>query len=257
VKLCLVNKFNVGACVRYPSRVFLSVLPTDSGFIGAVREYDPHHGSTRTDVRLIGFDPGGFVRSDDFLVNGEDPRLFRWGQNLFVLTWMETGQGDWYLWLVDVNAKAKVQLKIQPWMFHGKNWAPFVMGDALYILRSLDPLVVLKVDPVSGTCLCVCGCDSRASIGQYRGGGAAALVDGFVTGFGHRTHGPSLHTVFRYSIDPNHWRIETEEVEVCGAQGMGIVDPTSSWPGFVCICATESFWWQWQPVLHGLFKVEE
>src|ERR1700722_14867898 len=144
MKLRLLTKFNVGATEKYPSRVFLSVLPTDSGFTGVLREYDPDHGNTRTDIRRVTFNPAGYIRSDDFLVEGEDPRLFRWNENLFVLTWLETGRGDWHLWLVDVKSKTKTQLKIEPWIFHGKNWVPVVMNNALYILRSLDPLVVLS-----------------------------------------------------------------------------------------------------------------
>jgi hypothetical protein len=190
-------------------------------------------------------------------MKGEDPRIFIWNGRACFLTWLANSNGDWHHWLVDLDSKFKVQLRIKPWMFHGKNWVPIVCHDHLLILRSLDPLVVLEVDGITGICRCIHGRHNHQAVGEYRGGGCAVCESGMISGFGHRTRHADEHTVFHYSIDTKTWIIRRRDIQVLGVSGMGIIDPTSQWNEYVACCATKGRWSARQPAVHGIFRIEE
>jgi hypothetical protein len=257
MKIRLLKRLNVGASEKYAFRVFLSLLPRGAGFVGVLREHDPADPGRKTDLRRVIFDSLGRLQQDEFVAAGEDPRLFRWNGRLFVLTWLASSHGDWYHWLVDIETKSKIQLKIVPWIYHGKNWVPVVRDNRLLILRSIDPLVVLNVDEKTGICTCIHGRENQQPIGQYRGGGCAYYKDAVITGFGHRTHEREEHTVFHYTINTNNWTTQMKEVQVWGVTGMGIIDPTSQWDGHVACCATPGSWHRWQPAIHGIFRIAD
>jgi hypothetical protein len=171
------------------------------------------------------------------------------------LTWFPAPSGDWFIWLLDVQSGEYLQLKIEPWIFHGKNWVPVVVNDELLIIRSLDPAVILSVGK-GGVCSVIHAAgDLRQEIGNYRGGSCDYHAGEAIAGFGHRTHDANCHTIFHYVFNVNNWSLTQQDLEVDGLQGLGIIDPTSAWDDYVGCCATPRGWPRTQFTVHGILRV--
>ncbi len=251
-----VQRLDAGQSVRFLQRAFLSVLPDGSGgYEGVVREFDPTRALQHTDLYAVRLDAEGTALAHRRLGDGEDPRFFRHAGKPYVLTCLTDYRDDWTVWLIDVTSGGRRQLPPPPGTYCGKNWVPVVGGGRLLIVRSLEPLSVLAVDEVTGTCEPLYGDVANRDIGPHRGGGVAYLSGDTIEGFGHFTHGLDRHTAFRYRIDTRDWSVAFEDVEVPGFEGAGIIDPTSAWEGHVVICATSKRWDRPQPVTHAVTRV--
>lgn len=243
-------------------KVFLSLLPCSTGYVGAVREHQPHDYWLGSELFLLKYDHDFNILSERSLGGGEDPRLFHWKNEFWLLTQRyEQFTNDYVNWLVNVESGKRIRLIVDPFIFHGKNWVPVPHGDDLYIIRSLQPLVILKLADENGRCD-IWKSDASpdhnqtTEIGERRGGTNAVFRDDCITGYGHFSRTIDLHTVFRYDIYPMFGRVEYTDYEVEGVDGMNVIDPTSFWDGHVVLNATPRRWNGLQPLIQGIFKEE-
>lgn len=232
--LKIVQTFSLGIPERLTWRVFGSLLPNG---LCVCRELTPFG---ETDIRRIQFSQDFKILSDTNLGIGEDPRIFEFQGIPYCLYWYYSGYNDWYHYLMNLQTLDTFQLKIEPWIFHGKNWVPVPYGNRLLILRSLQPLVVMELG-IDGTCTVITG-SSEEAIGEYRGGGNAIVIENKIVGYGHKTLWADCHTLFRYTINMTTWEIVFEDLTTEIPIDFRITDPTSMWENRLVVCATEYRW---------------
>jgi hypothetical protein len=255
MKLTVERFFDVGLPKEYPWRVFLSLLPYRDGYCGVLREFNPQVPIQQTALRRLLFDNAGTIYQDDKIGAGEDPRIFSFRGQLYCLTWTYPAKHEWHHWLINLETRERQRLRIEPHIFHGKNWVPLVVNDELCIIRSLDPLMILKADTETGACSIIAGSSSNYHyIGEYRGGSAARYHDGIFEGWGHRTRHREHHTLFHYRFKDR--AMEFTDCEVEGLNEYGIIDPTSQFEDRLIVCATKGSWSEIRPTCHAMLIIQ-
>lgn len=82
----------------------------------------------------------------------EDPRLFKFRDEIYVICY-KTKPGDHKIIIFPFyNPEFELELRYKNRTRIEKNWMPFEYGEEMYILYSLDPFVVLRVDLETGEC---------------------------------------------------------------------------------------------------------
>mmetsp|Transcript_53950 Transcript_53950/g.145370 ORF Transcript_53950/g.145370 Transcript_53950/m.145370 type:complete len:204 (+) Transcript_53950:3-614(+) len=108
---------------------------------------------------------------------------------------------------------------------HQKNWCPFAAGDQLYVVFTIEPLTVLRVDPISGKCtqvseVPVLAMDTfhaskprndalHTTFGVHGGSPYIRLPEphsGELLGIGRVTRGNTRYTLFFHTIVTNRGR---------------------------------------------------
>jgi hypothetical protein len=250
------SRISVGPPVRHEWRTFCSILPYNDGYIGTVREYTPPHDRT-SEIYALRYDRNLTIIEEVSVGIGEDPRLFYWKGHFWCLSQMFDGYNDYNNYLINLITGERTFLKVEPWIFHGKNWVPVPLEDKLLIIRSLEPLVILELGN-NGICSIVQSDNSpeylcTTYIGKRRGGTNACLVDGLITGYGHLSETLDKHTVFRYKINQLFKKVRFDSVKTVGFE-TNIMDPTSMWDNKVMVCATDHRWNKTQKTSHYIFS---
>lgn len=252
----------MGRPVRFPFRVFLSLVPFEDGFIGLLREHNPEKPWTESDLRLVRYDEKRRLIQDDFFMAGEDPRCFLSTGAPMALTWRYDGS-KWSYFLLDLIARTCAELHSDT---QGKNFVPFVhstdAGTDLFIIQNLSPLVLSKLDPVTGVLHRARGKDVkllRDHIGPWRGGTYAKRSNTKLYGYGHLSEKFDIHQPFLWSLE---MFAQTPEIGVeILKQDKMICDPTSFWTcphtgDDLLLCTETKFRWSvTQPCQAVLYRV--
>jgi len=182
--------------------------------------------------------PGSVVHFPGGQIYGEDPRLFLWKGHRYLLSQRFVGSFDTVIQtLVNVDTGERAPYIVygdEPFSY-GKNWAPFVFNDELYMIHSFGPLRILKDNRVwkeveNPVVPKVCYPGGKPFC-MFRGGTNGVQVNPTtVIGIGHATiYQPTvMHT-------PTFWRINFEKgtFEMAVFKGYrplyAIADPTSLW----------------------------
>ena len=254
MKLKLIKEITLGEEMLYEWQVFCSLLPDGDGYTGVLREHNPSVYAESAIMR-VSFTPDLVEASRSYVCAGQDPRIFRIDpHNLAFVTWIAAGN-DWHHAAVSLEQNVASPL----WApgYRGKNWLPVVAVGNFYIIRSLDPTILYRME--SGKAVERIGSSWVSDkVGEYRGG-SAPVYDagtGLIEGWGHRTRNGNLHTPFFYTIDPDAKIVYTDVDYPEGLEpGYGIVDPTSQWDDRVVCCCTTHGWNKQHKTFHGLFEV--
>jgi hypothetical protein len=181
--------------------------------------------------------PGSVVKYPGGGVYGEDPRPFVWKGMRHLLSQRFVGSFETVIQtIVNVDTGEHARYTVNsPGFSYGKNWAPFVFNDELYMIHSFGPLRILKDSQVwkeveNPVVPKVCYTGGRPFC-MFRGGTNGLQVSATtVIGVGHATiYQPSvMHT-------PTFWRIDFSKgtFEMAVLKGYravySIADPTSLW----------------------------
>lgn len=240
--LKFVKTIRIGGPAKYEWRNFLSWQPFREGMVGLVRDFSPLD-PEQSVLTGLSFDGKDFsIKDTTPFGSGEDPRVFKHQNEVYALSWVyEEGRRDWDIFLIDVLRQGFGPLKIDG--YHGKNWTAVSIKDRIYILRSLDPLVVYylnrkgELEPWHG--------DPDRKIGLARGGSNALLLDDKICGFGHVTVDADNHRPFYY--EGTLTNLNFKDVKVLGLDPcFKILDPTCFYElagkQYVVLCCTERAW---------------
>jgi hypothetical protein len=240
---------------------FLGLLPDENFYHAAYREFTPSASSVRTAVRYQRYDadyqPVGESRM--LLKNGEDPRVFRWRGEPYASTVVYApipSHGEWRQMIVHLPS-GRTHALAHPLLYGGKNWVPVTGGEELLMVRSVDPLCVLRVDTSAWEAETITPDPRTRHIGEYRGGGAARIINGKIVGYGHRTiTRPALrHVPFKYEVDVNDWSVILQDLRPHGFGEDQIIDPTAELGAdLVCSCSQKS-WWQEQTITTKICRI--
>ena len=209
--------------------------------------------------------------SEKILHSGNDPRVVSDNEKAFVLS-----QGclhsriAYYLTILPDNTTLKLSLgKGVQW---GKNWQPYLRNGELFVIDSISPFRVNKIDITTGfvsllkeipTDFTLAAMHDNYSI--LRGGSNALVEKKTLYGWGHATTRPYIHI-------PYVWERNEDQVSVSFLQihsvfrelGYNIVDPTSffHWDGehfALGVSCSQRDWFHSQWFLNGLliFKKED
>lgn len=187
------------------------------------------------------------------VTKGEDPRCFLHKNIPYVVTWSPFKHGN----VVTMEYKLinLVNLQVTPLVIEkystptplhtlGKNWMPITVDNELYFILTIDPVLnIVKCDVSSGQCTWVKHNPDKNNEMPYtasRGGTPFiynANLDRYI-GVGHRTHTPTRHTPYLYTITKNFDDVHIGKDIVTGKTS--IEDPLSIYEAdngiYVCIC---------------------
>jgi hypothetical protein len=218
---------------------FHGLLPRGSGYLMVWRRFNlwgTHWFANALMAQELdsGFAPRGRARLLGF---GEDPRLFEYRARPYAYSCLlRRDSSDMQPFLMDIEARRRIPLRIEGDAYMGKNWTPFVHDGSVHFLHTLDPLGCLRCDLDTGLCTWVfhqrpeivprMGWGRSAAFGRRRGGTAGLAVgEGRYLGFGHLTHNGSHHQPFGWLLDMTSPSIRF--FDVGSPNSTGLADPTS------------------------------
>ncbi len=243
--------------VKHPQRAFLSITPVRGNYVGVYREFSPTKSNDCTDVYRQDYDSQWRLRGQPRLLlpNANDPRIFQYcGKTLCLCqVWKREDNADCHQIIVDVDT-GKLKVLAHGLEYGGKNWMPVTNADGrLWMIRSLQPLVVLRVDE---DYLCRVVIEQQGDIGKRRGGAASWFSsEDEITGYGHLTEDDGHHEPFKFVIDLSTETASFEKVSIENPDY--IMDPTSVWGNqMICACSKEN-WWVDQEITHRLFELRK
>jgi hypothetical protein len=252
----LVGHLYTGKTVRHSWQVFLSVLPTEDGFIGAVRDFNIANAARETDLYALCLNHDGHPRGDAVHIGpGEDPRLFSFRGKQYCLTFLVGAQNglDLELAVIDLQTGNRTTLT-HDLKFTGKNWMPVMGQSTLWFIRSIVPLMIFEADLTTGGCRTIVSWGDEA-ITEYRGGAPAWRRGNEIVGFGHQTRDRNRHSPYHFTISLDDWSVRIRHAVFPPGWDTGVVDPTSFWDDRLVCCRTNAAWDSIQPVEHGIFRI--
>lgn len=252
-------ELDLGPTPEGVNRLFGSFVDTDSGLRGVCRETRFEESNKfNGDLIQMRLDRGK-VFSTHHLTIGEDPRVFRFDDRIYVLSWeYQRKTKDWTHFIIDLDSHHRVPVEF-PLAHQGKNWFPVVGRERLLIVYSLVPFVSFWVDPLTGRSEIFTRPSSMFDgFTEWRGGGVSHWLGDDIYGFGHRTISPNRHQPFWFKLNPLSGAAEFIPLndDCFQTQGFFVNDPTSCLNSHrLIICSTPSAWTEPQPVKHTLCRV--
>lgn len=174
------------------------------------------------------------VLKEEFLCNGNDPRVVSDGSKAYVLSEGDLHSGIIYT-LTILPEKKKIDVKLGDAVDVGKNWQPFIKDNKLYIIDSIAPFKINLLDLKTGIISKIKELPIDFSLAAMhdnyavlRGGANAIVNNETVYGWGHATTRPYVHI-------PYLWEFHEDKISISFIQiysefkkrGYNIVDPTS------------------------------
>lgn len=209
------------------------------------------------------------IHSEVVLCNGNDPRVVSDGKVAYILIEGALYEDDRYTLIIFPSMKrVKVISKIDS--DFGKNWQPLIDNNELYIVNSISPFKVNKLDTLSGmlTQQYVKNIDFQlnATHDNYsilRGGSNALVANDIYIGWGHAT-------VKSYQHIPYLWKLNNSGVSINFVNiysfflenGYGIVDPSAFFEWDVnsfalSVSCSQRDWFHPQWFLNGLIIIDK
>ena len=197
-------------------KVFVSYYSLNEDPIYRVIENNDHYNS--------------YIKYNDYTLIGEDPRPFILNNERFFISQryinsIEKMEQN----IVHFNTGVLYKYIMNDENFnYGKNWAPFVYNNKLYLIHCFDPFTVISNNDVIlkvATDLEKCRSDNFTG---YRGGTNGIEYNNYIFGIGHFTPCYDDHTPFIWVIDSKKNTLEiakltSYEPKYC------LADPTSLW----------------------------
>lgn len=198
---------------------------------------------------------------------GSDPRVVSNGEKAYAIIIGDWSRGDQAL-LYDFSEHRVIPIKAPTADFnYGKNWQPFLVGDALYAVHELTPLRIVNIDVLSGRSEVVREHDISFKLPAFhqtypmlRGGANALAVGDSLLGIGHATSQRYRHHPFFWSV------LRNGKLDVLFSgffyefhkRGYNIIDPTSLFFDrgdlYLGLCCTERDWAFTQLATHLLLR---
>ena len=174
------------------------------------------------------------VLSEETLCSGNDPRVVSNGEKAYVLS-QGAVHSDKVYTLTLLPEKKNILPILGVGVEPGKNWQPFLKRDELYVIDSIVPFSINKVDITTGviskTEEASTDFNLKARHDNYailRGGANAMFEKETIYGWGHATTKPYTHIPFIWEFYKGH--VSTSFIQMHSAfkeEGYNIVDPTS------------------------------
>lgn len=167
---------------------------------------------------------------------GEDPRVFRFQNKTYCLTWTYHGS-DWKHFLVDVMTGERKSLDTCVSGFRGKNWVPLPYKNTLFVAYRVHPqLQVFTYDVITSSCSTEI-VQNDTKITEYRGGSNGVEIGPkMMMTVGHRTLNARTHVPYLMLISMEDMRTRLLRVSIRenGSESVinshaSIFDPTSLW----------------------------
>lgn len=137
--------------------------------------------------------------NSEIICRGEDARIFTFDNQLYFISW------EWVevkkrvdIFIFNLTKGKKIYLKTEKIKHIGKNWTFVKYNNNPYIIYSVDPLILLKIDLDSGKLENYNGNPNLISITEYRGGACAVQEDKNIIGLGHYSINSKHHKIFFY-----------------------------------------------------------
>ena len=174
------------------------------------------------------------VVSQEVLCNGNDPRVICDNKTAYVLSEGAINSGILYT-LTILPERKKIVLKPGKDVKAGKNWQPTLIGNELYVIDSISPYQLNRINPETGLVSKVQQFEVDLSLkaihdnySMLRGGSNALYINKNIHGWGHATVKPYNHI-------PYIWEHNDKGVSICFIDfhnhfkktGYNIVDPAS------------------------------
>lgn len=174
------------------------------------------------------------IRKEEVLLNGNDPRVVSDDSCAYVIAEKALYMQDPFtLTILPENKQLPIQLG--EGVQQGKNWQPFLKNGELFIVDSISPFQINKVNVETGVISCVQVIDTdltlHAAHDHYpimRGGSNALVANEKIYGWGHATVKPYLHVPFIW--ESNGHTVATSFLTIDSyfkQHGYNIVDPAS------------------------------
>ncbi len=174
------------------------------------------------------------VSFEKFLFNGEDPRVTSNDKQAFVLSKFGLFLDKKYI-LTILPENKKIEIILDNDVVFGKNWQPVCYNNELYVIDSISPFKINKIDIQTGIMSKINQVDVdfelRTPHDNYsilRGGANAVVKNGVFYGWGHATI--NTYTHIPYIWEYNGQCVTTSFLNIYKPfkkQGYHIVDPTS------------------------------
>lgn len=135
----------------------------------------------------------------EIICRGEDPRIFAFNNDLYFSSWEWVEEIKWGIpFIFNLTKQKKIYPKINKIRHIGKNWTFLNYNGNPYIMYSVDPLILLKIDLDSGELENYNGDPNLISITEYRGGASAMQEGKNIIGLGHYSINAKYHKIFFY-----------------------------------------------------------
>lgn len=229
---------------------FVNIVPYNNQFYGMGR----YGNAGSNDVlHRVKYDNNLTQTENVFITKGEDPRCFLYKGIPHVITWSPFKNDNVITMeykLINLVTLQVIPLQIENYKTPsllptlGKNWMPIVIKDELFFILTIDPVVnILHCDVNTGFCKWIKHNPTKSNempFTESRGGTPFIynkLLNRYI-GIGHRTHTPTRHTPYLYTITENFDNVTIgEDIKT---ECASIEDPLSIFEHngsiFVCIC---------------------
>ena len=209
--------------------------------------------------------------SEEILHSGNDPRVVSDGKKAYALSQGSLHSKTLY-YLSRFPENETIELTLGKGVQLGKNWQPYIKGDALFIVDSISPFRINQIDIETGVVsllreipidFTLAAMHDNYSI--LRGGSNALIHDKIVYGWGHATTRPYCHIPYIWELIGDQVTMSFLQIHSTFSEiGYSIVDPTSffSWDEehfALGVSCSQRDWFHPQWFLNGLliFKKED
>lgn len=172
--------------------------------------------------------------SEEFLCDGNDPRVISDGEQAYVLSQGSLHTGIMYT-LSILPSKQNLAVRLGEGATSGKNWQPAILDQELFVIDSISPFRLNKLDTNTGIISKVMQFDldfdlpaAHDDYSTLRGGSNAIIHDGVLYGWGHATIKPYSHIPYLWKCNNN--AVSTTFLNLhtfFKNRGYTIVDPAS------------------------------
>lgn len=209
------------------------------------------------------------ISFEEVICDGEDPRVSSNGKKAFVLSRGTVHSGVIYT-LTVLPEKKNILVKLGEGVQLGKNWQPLIIGSDFYVIDSISPFRVNKLDVNTGLIekekQIEVDFTLKAAHDNYsilRGGSNAFEQNDIVYGWGHATVKPYSHIPFIWEY--NSEGLTTSFINIHSffkKKGYNIVDPASffEWDNdsfAVSLSCSQRDWFHSQWFLNALFLIKK
>jgi len=206
---------------------------------------------------------------EETLCNGNDPRVVSDGNRAFILSEGAVHSNIKYKLTIFPENK-NIELSLGNDVVFGKNWQPIFYNNELYVIDSISPFIINKIDIQTGLIEKVnqieIDFELSASHDKYpilRGGSNAIVKNDIFYGWGHATTKPYSHIPFIWEYDGKC--VTTSFINIYTTfkkDGYAIVDPTSfiEWDedNFALgVSCSNREWFHSQKFLNGLLIIKK
>lgn len=174
------------------------------------------------------------IVSEQVICNGNDPRAIASKKNVFILSQGALHSNIIYNLTIFPEMKT-IPIQLGNGVKIGKNWQPFIKNETLFLIDSIAPFTINKVDINTGIVSLYKEIETDFSLKTnhdnytiFRGGTNGVVIENSIYGWGHATTHPHSHIPFIWeyahgTMSSTFTNIYTTFKE----QGYSIVDPTS------------------------------